>query len=258
MKIKLKPVGYVSNNVKQRSAMKMPGVQSVIEIEPKFEKALYRIKEESHLWILSYFHKADTSVLRAKPRKISSFLGEKGVFAMRSPDRPNPIALTCVRLLSVKGRKLTVAGLDAMDGTPVLDIKPYSNGIDCVPFSDMPDFTRKYALVQDDFLARSFARIAENHTGPLDAATTAACALVFAFTRRSGMAPSPEFTLSTNLQGRALDVLCALFSLPPSRCPAKLKLTPGIYALKARKGSKTLQIAVCAKDITRFKRLLTM
>jgi|GEM_PF-334846 len=258
MKIEFRPVGYVSNKVKQRSAMRMPGVRSVIEILPKYEKALYRIKEESHLWILSYFHKADTSVLRAAPRKISSFLGEKGVFAMRSPDRPNPIALTCVKLLSASGRKLTVEGLDAMDGTPVLDIKPYSTGIDCVPAADVPDFTRKYSLVQDDFLARSFARIAENHTGPLDKETTAACALAFAFTRRTGMAPSAEFTLSTNLKGRALDTLCALFNLPPSKCPSALKLPPGTWGLKARKEAKTLQLAICERDIARFKRLLAM
>jgi tRNA-Thr(GGU) m(6)t(6)A37 methyltransferase TsaA len=57
----------------------------------------------------------------------------RGTFALRSPARPNPIALSVVKLLSIEGTKLSVVGLDCLDGTPMLDIKPYFASVDCVP-----------------------------------------------------------------------------------------------------------------------------
>ena len=81
-----------------------------------------------HLWVLCWFDRADRTVLRAIPPGTSA---EKGVFAIRSPDRPNPVSLCMVDLLEVKDGVLKVLGLDAFDGTPVIDIKVYSAEIDC-------------------------------------------------------------------------------------------------------------------------------
>jgi len=74
---------------------------------------------------LLWFHKADRNCLATVPSRVNPNLPEYGVFGLRAPKRPNPIALTLVHLDSVEGNKLKVSGLDAVDGTPVLDVKSY-------------------------------------------------------------------------------------------------------------------------------------
>ena len=102
---------------------------SEIEIFPEFGQGLKDVAELPHLIILYWFDRADRGTLKAIPPHSKK---EHGVFATRSPDRPNPIGLAVVDLLGIDGNRLTVRGLDAFDGTPVLDIKPYSPEIDCV------------------------------------------------------------------------------------------------------------------------------
>ncbi len=106
------------------------GVRGCIELEPGrgFDHALEGLGEWSHVWVLFWFHLAHGSVVR-KVRPPRS--GEKrGVLATRSPHRPNPLGLSLVRLLEVRGLVLEVEDIDLVDGTPVLDIKPY------VPYTD--------------------------------------------------------------------------------------------------------------------------
>jgi tRNA-Thr(GGU) m(6)t(6)A37 methyltransferase TsaA len=101
---------------------------SEIVIDEQYRPALLQIEGRKHLWILCWFDRSDRSVLRAVPPGSSA---EKGVFAIRSPDRPNPVSLCMVDLIEAKGGVLKVRGLDALDGTPVIDIKTYSSDIDC-------------------------------------------------------------------------------------------------------------------------------
>jgi len=128
MKINFTNIGVVRNEITERHAMPVCGVKSEIHINPEYRKALFRIDQQTHLWILAYLHKGKRNVLTAKPRK-SKAPGlakiTRGVFSMHSPDRPNPIALTKVKLLARKGLVLYVTGLDVIDGTPVLDIKSF-------------------------------------------------------------------------------------------------------------------------------------
>jgi tRNA-Thr(GGU) m(6)t(6)A37 methyltransferase TsaA len=102
---------------------------SEIEIFPEYADGLKDIAERLHLIILYWLDRADRGTLTAIPPHSKK---AHGVFATRSPDRPNPIGLAVVDLLGIDGARLTVRGLDAFDGTPVLDIKPYSSEIDCV------------------------------------------------------------------------------------------------------------------------------
>jgi tRNA (adenine37-N6)-methyltransferase len=102
---------------------------SEIEIFPEYADGLRDIAERPHLIVLYWLDRAERGTLMAVPPYSKK---EHGVFATRSPDRPNPIGLAVVDLLSIDGARLTVRGLDAFDGTPVLDIKPYSPEIDCV------------------------------------------------------------------------------------------------------------------------------
>lgn len=126
MKIVFATIGVVRNAIKDRHMMPPTGIQATIHINKKYQKALYRITQEKYLWILCYMHKAKKDVLMAKPKKSKVKLKiTRGVFSIHSPDRPNPIALTKVKLLRRKGLVLYVDNLDMVDGTPVIDIKGY-------------------------------------------------------------------------------------------------------------------------------------
>lgn len=96
--------------------------EGIIEIFPGYEEALDGIERYEELDVLYFFHLAKRDILKVKPPHSD---GLRGVFAARSPHRPNPIALSTVRLLKRKGRFLRVKGIDAVDGTPVLDVKPH-------------------------------------------------------------------------------------------------------------------------------------
>ncbi|HHW60879.1 MAG TPA: tRNA (N6-threonylcarbamoyladenosine(37)-N6)-methyltransferase TrmO [Syntrophomonadaceae bacterium] len=125
----IKPVGIVHAEPSDPSEISIYGLKkdSYIEIFPEYQQALTRIEENSHLWILLWFHQANRSMLKMSPG-INRNLPEYGVFSLRAPHRPNPIALTHVYLERCEGCNLYVSGLDAIDGTPVLDIKPYHEG----------------------------------------------------------------------------------------------------------------------------------
>ena len=123
--IQLRPVGVVRSADDESMNVPLQGNRAVIEIFPEYAAALERIEEYSHLWIQAWFHEAKRDVLATVPSKVNPDLPRYGVFALRSPLRPNPIALTLVTLDRVEGNRLFVSGLDAVDGTPILDIKPY-------------------------------------------------------------------------------------------------------------------------------------
>ena len=92
-----------------------------------FEFALSDLKEGQHLWIIFWFHRSRSWRPRVRPPRSAE---RRGVFSTRAPHRPNPIGLSVVRLLEVRGLSLDIAGVDMLDGTPVLDIKPY------LPYAD--------------------------------------------------------------------------------------------------------------------------
>jgi tRNA-Thr(GGU) m(6)t(6)A37 methyltransferase TsaA len=92
-------------------------------------RGLDGIQAGDKLLVLCWFHKADREVLKLHPRG-NPDIPKRGVFATRSPDRPNPIGLSLVDVLSVEGRILKVRGLDALDGTPVVDLKPHIDSLD--------------------------------------------------------------------------------------------------------------------------------
>jgi tRNA-Thr(GGU) m(6)t(6)A37 methyltransferase TsaA len=94
----------------------------LVEIYPEFAEGLKDIEGLSHIYLLYVFHKSTGYTLQVKP-----FLDdqEHGIFATRYPYRPNPIGISTVRLVSRQGNALTIEGVDVLDGTPLLDIKPY-------------------------------------------------------------------------------------------------------------------------------------
>lgn len=100
--------------------------EGVLEIDPKFEAGLTDVEGFSHLYVIWNFDRVDGYDLIAHPPTDNK---PHGVFATRSPRRPNPIALTVVELVKRVGNKLHVRGVDMLDGTPILDIKPYLSSV---------------------------------------------------------------------------------------------------------------------------------
>jgi tRNA (adenine37-N6)-methyltransferase len=127
MKIEFEPIGYVKSDIRTTSdAPRHHSVsdrEGIIEIKPDLAEGLYRIGERTHLVVLFYFHESRGPVeMHQKPPQGD---GKKGVFSTCSPNRPNPIGMDIVELVKVEGNRLHVRKIDMIDGTPVLDIKPY-------------------------------------------------------------------------------------------------------------------------------------
>lgn len=128
----LKFIGVARTPFKDKSSAPRQGrfsnEISEIEVFPEFALGLEGIENFKHLIVLYWMHLAERDKLRAKPPDSE----ERGVFATRSPNRPNPIGLCLVELLEVKGNRLIVKWLDAIDESPIIDIKPFFAEIDCV------------------------------------------------------------------------------------------------------------------------------
>jgi tRNA-Thr(GGU) m(6)t(6)A37 methyltransferase TsaA len=101
-----------------------------IEVEERFARALAGIETCSHLLVLYWMDKSRRDLVLQVPRNRS---GRRGTFALRSPARPNPIAASVAQLTGVDGNRLSVVGLDCLDGTPLIDLKPYFASTDAVP-----------------------------------------------------------------------------------------------------------------------------
>jgi tRNA-Thr(GGU) m(6)t(6)A37 methyltransferase TsaA len=125
MRVELRPIGHVVTDASHEE-LRHRTVVSKIVIDRRFTGGLKGVEGFSHLYVLFLLHEVPkwSGNLTVHPRGRID-IRKTGVFATRSPHRPNPIALTLVKLLSKKGRVLTVKGLDAYNGTPVLDLKPY-------------------------------------------------------------------------------------------------------------------------------------
>ncbi len=126
-----RPIGFVTSPFKHTSEIpKGLGAKhdadGVLVILPEFEAGLTDIEGFSHLIVIWEFDRSQGFELLGSPPSDNR---QHGVFATRSPRRPNPIALTTVELLRRQGRELHVRGVDMLDGTPILDIKPYLSSI---------------------------------------------------------------------------------------------------------------------------------
>jgi len=141
--ITLKPIGAVRSETKEPTRRHSEDAVSEIVVDSSLNEALDNLDEFSHIIVLYWIHKSP----HRAPKKVRP-RGDPaneltGVFATRSPDRPNPIGKSTVRLLERRENILKVRGLDAIDGTPVLDIKPYIPGYDSVDSARAPSWMVK-------------------------------------------------------------------------------------------------------------------
>ena len=130
--ISFKPIGIIHSPFKkptgtpiQTSAAK--GIEGHIEIFPEYLKGLQDLDGFSHIILIFYFHLSHHKPLLVKPYLDSEL---RGVFATRSPNRPNPIGLSIVQLKKIEGNILHIEDVDMVEGTPLLDIKPYIPAVD--------------------------------------------------------------------------------------------------------------------------------
>jgi tRNA (adenine37-N6)-methyltransferase len=126
MEIIMHPIGVIHSPFTEKDKTPIQASRSqaigLVEVYPEFADGLKDIEGLSHIYLLYAFHESDGYTLQVKP-----FLDdqEHGIFATRYPRRPNPLGISVVKLLFRKENCLTVEGIDTLDGTPLLDIKPY-------------------------------------------------------------------------------------------------------------------------------------
>jgi tRNA-Thr(GGU) m(6)t(6)A37 methyltransferase TsaA len=171
--LSLRPIGVVRSPFKERvDAPRQPsaarGVEGTIELfgGSNFEQALEDLQSFSAIWVLFWFHLNTTWKPKVSPPRSGL---RRGLFATRSPYRPNPIGLSAVELCKVEGLTLSVRNLDILDGSPVLDLKPYiaycdsvpdaSNGWLDAPSDPQPEYAVEFSALassQLDFLRTGF------------------------------------------------------------------------------------------------------
>ena len=127
-----KPIGIIHTPFKQPKGtpiqpISAKGVKGYIEVFPEYAKGLKDIEGFSHIFLIYHFHLVKGSSLVVKPYMDKEL---RGIFATRAPCRPNPIGISVVRLIKVVGNILHVQDVDIVDGTPLLDIKPYVPAFD--------------------------------------------------------------------------------------------------------------------------------
>jgi tRNA-Thr(GGU) m(6)t(6)A37 methyltransferase TsaA len=149
--INYRPIGFIRSPFKNIAGMPIQpagaaNVTGTIEIDPEFAEGLQDLADFSHIILLYHFHQVQTSQLIVTP-----FLDSQphGVFATRAPKRPNPIGLSIVKLLSVEQNILHIENVDILDGTPLLDIKPYVPAFDQQPAERIGWLEQTHENVQD-------------------------------------------------------------------------------------------------------------
>ncbi|HUJ88598.1 MAG TPA: tRNA (N6-threonylcarbamoyladenosine(37)-N6)-methyltransferase TrmO [Syntrophorhabdales bacterium] len=140
--LNLNPIGYVKNHVHDVGFRGWKKLVSRLVIDDTYVEALDGLEEFSHLFVISRLHLPGKLLLKRHPRDRKD-LPMVGVFATRSQMRPNPLGLHLVQLLEKREKELLVQGLDAVDGTPLIDIKPYIPEQDAVTTARVPGWVHK-------------------------------------------------------------------------------------------------------------------
>ena len=130
----LRPIGYIESPFDEKVWIPRQGnfnkeTGGVVVLNPAYEEGLLTLDSFRYCWILFYFHKSAGFDLLQVPPKDDKL---HGVFSIRSPRRPNRIGMTAVKIEKIEGNRLYFTGADMINGTPVLDIKPYVEDADCI------------------------------------------------------------------------------------------------------------------------------
>ena len=131
--MKLKSIGIINSPYKKKEDAPRQGRYSEeiseITVFDEYKEGLQDIERKNHYYIFYWLDRAERDTLKGIPHGRTQ---ERGVFSIRSPARPNPIAMCLVEIIKIEGNKLSVKWLDALDGSPLIDIKPFWAETDCV------------------------------------------------------------------------------------------------------------------------------
>lgn len=124
---RLRPIGFIRSSLKRRGSAPMQGSEGApdawLDVEPFAREAMDGLRRGDQIIVITWLHESDRSVLKVHPRSDPK-RPLTGVFATRSPDRPNPLGLHPVTIRKAEGNRLRIGPIEAIDGTPVVDIKP--------------------------------------------------------------------------------------------------------------------------------------
>ncbi len=153
--IEFNPIGRIHTPFMDTQGMPIQpagaqGISGTVELLPEYAAGLQDLRGFSHIILLYVFHHSNSYSLRVTPFMDSV---PRGVFATRAPNRPNPIGLSVVRLVRVDDTKLHIEGIDVLNGTPLLDIKPY-----------VPEFDHPTGIVRTGWLGKSKQEVSEKRS----------------------------------------------------------------------------------------------
>ena len=140
--IRIKPLGYARNSIKKPTLPGWKDIISEIVVDKKYAKGLDGIEDYSHIIVVYWMDKEKECHLKHYPqgRKDVPYVG---IFACRCPQRPNPIGISTTEIISIKDNTIKVKGLDVIDNTPILDIKPYTQQYDSALNAKVPEWVNK-------------------------------------------------------------------------------------------------------------------
>jgi len=142
VEITLKTIG-VAKNQEQTHFGSWSGVITDLVIDNGYKEALKGLEDYSHLIVIYWMHEVTTCDILHVPQGKVGDVPEVGIFACRCPQRPNPIGITTIQILRIKDNVVTVKGLDVINNTPILDIKPYTPQYDAVQDEKVPGWVYK-------------------------------------------------------------------------------------------------------------------
>ncbi|MFC2069085.1 tRNA (N6-threonylcarbamoyladenosine(37)-N6)-methyltransferase TrmO [Chloroflexota bacterium] len=140
MQIYMEPIGYVENDIDSPVDFGWEKVESSIVLRKNLSSALSGLSEFSHIIVIFWMHLAKSTVILARKPQNRKDMPEVGILAQRAKHRPNPIGITTVPLVKISGYSIIVRGLNAINDTPVLDIKPYYHEYDNQPEAKVPEW----------------------------------------------------------------------------------------------------------------------
>ena len=154
--MEVKPIGIIHSPFKKPEGMPIQpvfadGAEGIVEVLPQFADGLKDLQGFERIWLIYWFDRVGEAKLIVEPFREKS---QRGLFSTRAPCRPNPIGMSSVRLLRIAGNNLYVADIDVLDGTPLLDIKPYIPEFDCFENSKcgwMQNLRNKISPADDRF-----------------------------------------------------------------------------------------------------------
>ena len=142
MQISFKPIGFARNQ-EAKHVGGWAGVVTDLVIEEQYQDALLGLNDYSHLVVIYWMHEVNTCELRHVPQGKVGVVPEVGIFACRCTHRPNPMGVSTVKILEIKNNIITVQGLDVINNTPILDIKPYTPQYDSITDIKVPEWINR-------------------------------------------------------------------------------------------------------------------